>query len=208
MADTLTIGGVARQTGLPVETIRFYESAGVIPAPARTPAGYRLYTTTDLRRLRLIRQARLLGLALPEVKALVERAFASECTEFADQLLLHIARQRADIERRIAELAELREALTMLESHVRHAQAAAPPGLRHDGSRLGEGRLPSPMGATARRGRARASSPGGGRRGRGSGSDRAGRCHPPSRSALPPAGKAAGRRAVAARHRRRAGRCR
>lgn len=130
MADTLTIGAVARETNLPIETIRFCEAEGVIPAPARSSAGYRLYTRTDVRRLRLIRQARLLGLALPEVKVLVARAFASECGDFAGQLLGYIGRQRADIERRMAELAALREELDALEGHVRHARATAPPGRR------------------------------------------------------------------------------
>ena len=50
MAANLTIGAVARRTGVPVPTIRFYEAEGVIPAPARTAAGYRLYGTTDIRR--------------------------------------------------------------------------------------------------------------------------------------------------------------
>ena len=101
MAERLTIGAVARQTGVPVPTIRFYEAAGVIPTPARTAAGYRLYGATDVRRLRLVRRARLLGLGLPEVKALVEQAFASECTAYVTRLLDHIGQQRRDISRQI-----------------------------------------------------------------------------------------------------------
>ena len=64
MTDTLTIGEVSRCTGVPIKTIRFYEAEQVIPPPARTEAGYRLYTSADVRRLHLARQARLLGLVL------------------------------------------------------------------------------------------------------------------------------------------------
>ena len=52
MAAALTIGAVARETGLPVRTIRFYEAEGVLPAPARTASGYRAYSANDVRRLR------------------------------------------------------------------------------------------------------------------------------------------------------------
>jgi len=56
MIENRTNGTVARHIGVPVRTIRFYKAEGLRPAPARTAAGYRLYTTTDVRRLRLIRQ--------------------------------------------------------------------------------------------------------------------------------------------------------
>ena len=130
MAERLTIGAVARRTGVPVPTIRFYEAEGVIPAPARTAAGYRLYGVADVRRLRLVRRARLLGLGLPEVKALVEQAFASECSAFVTQLLDHVARQRRDIRRQIEELRALAAELDALEEHVRHAQRELMPGRR------------------------------------------------------------------------------
>jgi DNA-binding transcriptional MerR regulator len=130
MAARLTIGAVARQTGVPVPTIRFYEATGVIPTPARSAAGYRLYGVTDVRRLRLVRRARLLGLGLPEVKALVAQAFAAECTAYVTQLLDHLARQRGDIRRQMAELEALATELDALEAHVRHAQTALVPGQR------------------------------------------------------------------------------
>ena len=128
MADTLTIGQVAERTGLPASAIRFYERRGLLPAPQRSAAGYRRYTPTDVRRIRLIRRARVLGLALSEVRTLVEQAFASECADFAGQLLERIAGQRAEIDRRLAELRSLREELDELEQHVRHDQARAQPG--------------------------------------------------------------------------------
>jgi MerR family copper efflux transcriptional regulator len=120
MADKLTIGEVARQSEVPARTIRFYEAEGILAAPERTEAGYRLYSPADVRRLRLIRRARLLGMGLQDVKALVVQAFSSDCTDYLEQLVVSIARQRAEIDRRIAELRALRAELDKLEQHVHH----------------------------------------------------------------------------------------
>lgn len=128
MAHTLTIGQVSRLTGVPAKTIRFYEAEGVIAPLSRSDAGYRLYSLIDVRRLRLARRARLLGLALPEVKTLVDQAFRSDCLEFGDQLVARIATQRAHIDQRIAELQALRAELDELEQHTRHGLEACRPG--------------------------------------------------------------------------------
>ncbi len=59
---TYKIGTVAKEIGLSVKAIRFYEKIGLIPPPERTlSSGYRLYTEGDIRRLRLIQRAKLLG---------------------------------------------------------------------------------------------------------------------------------------------------
>jgi DNA-binding transcriptional MerR regulator len=63
---TFTIGELARRTGLPVKTIRFYSDEGLLPPTDRTQAGYRLYDTRSLARLELIRTLRELGLGLEE----------------------------------------------------------------------------------------------------------------------------------------------
>ena len=128
MRDELTIGEVARRTGVPAKTIRFYEAEGVLTAPSRSESGYRLYTAADVRRLRLARRVRLLGLPLPAVKTLVEQAFHSDCVEFGEQLLACVASQRVEIDERIAELQALKGELDALEQHVRHCQKDARPG--------------------------------------------------------------------------------
>ncbi len=64
---TFTIGELARRTGLPVKTIRFYSDEGLLPPTDRTPSGYRLYDTRSLARLELIRTLRELGLGLDDV---------------------------------------------------------------------------------------------------------------------------------------------
>lgn len=128
MADTLTIGQVSRLTGVPAKTIRFYEAEGVIAPPSRSDAGYRRYSLLDIRRLRLARRARLLGLALADVKILVDQAFRSDCLEFGDQLLTRIAEQQTHIDQRIADLRALKLELAELEQHVRHNLEECSPG--------------------------------------------------------------------------------
>jgi DNA-binding transcriptional MerR regulator len=128
MMQPLTIGKVSECTGVSIRTIRFYESEGVLPAPARTKSGYRLYSVNDVRRLRLIRNARVLGLGLPEIRTLVDQAFASECNSFAPQLHDLIRAKREDVTQRIADLHELQRQLDELEQHVSHAQCATEPG--------------------------------------------------------------------------------
>jgi DNA-binding transcriptional MerR regulator len=67
----LTIGQVAKSTGIGAKTIRFYEAAGVLPAPTRTVSGYRQYTAEGVQQLLFVRRARALGLSLHHLKALL-----------------------------------------------------------------------------------------------------------------------------------------
>lgn len=68
---SLTIGQLAKRTGVGVETIRFYERQGLIPEPARLASGYRHYPPEALSRVRFIRQAQHLGFSLKEVLELL-----------------------------------------------------------------------------------------------------------------------------------------
>jgi MerR family transcriptional regulator, mercuric resistance operon regulatory protein len=70
--NTYRIGELARQTGCKVETIRFYESVGLLPSPKRGSSGHRLYTDAARRRLTFIRRARDLGFSMAEVRALLD----------------------------------------------------------------------------------------------------------------------------------------
>ena len=67
------IGAVARRTGLPVKTIRFYSDIGIVPSSDRSPAGYRLYDIDALARLDLVRTLRDLGLDLAAIRRVVNR---------------------------------------------------------------------------------------------------------------------------------------
>lgn len=68
LAPRFTIGVLARQTGCNIETIRYYEKAGMLPLPARSDGGHRLYGSGHLKRLSFVMTARALGFTLSEVR--------------------------------------------------------------------------------------------------------------------------------------------
>ena len=124
MSKQLTIGNVSKRTGLPAKTIRFYEDEGCIPPVARGENGYRVYSEGDVWRLQLVKQVRLLGLPLAEVKPLITQSMDTECLAFAGDLTAMLERQKAEIDRRIAELESLRGQVAVLEGHIAHCDCA------------------------------------------------------------------------------------
>src|SRR4051794_36776310 len=112
--DGFAIGELARRTGTKVETVRWYERDGIMPPPARTEGGHRVYTRAHLDRLAFIRHARELGFPLEDVRALLSMADHPErsCAE-ADR----IAREHlASVRSKIARLQALeRELVRMVE---------------------------------------------------------------------------------------------
>lgn len=69
--EARTIGQLAHEAGVGVETIRYYERRGLLREPPRTPSGYRQYDASDLWRLRYIARAKHLGFTLSEVAGLL-----------------------------------------------------------------------------------------------------------------------------------------
>jgi len=67
----MRIGELAGELGLNPRTIRFYESIGVLPEPARTGSGYRDYAEPDIERLRFIKLTRSLGLSLDDIREIL-----------------------------------------------------------------------------------------------------------------------------------------
>ena len=65
--ENLSIGKVAQQADLSIDTIRYYERAGLIPPPARRDSGYRSYGSDVVKRLQFIRRAKDLGFTLSEI---------------------------------------------------------------------------------------------------------------------------------------------
>ncbi len=115
-----TIGAVARETGLPVRTIRYYEAEGVLPAPRRDASGYRRYEEVDLRRLHLVDKARSLGLGLPTMRLLVEKS-GSDCSSFVLELARLIAVRRREVALQIRDLTGLAERLASLDREANEA---------------------------------------------------------------------------------------
>lgn len=116
-ANTLTIGKLANRGGVNVQTIRYYERSGLLPAPSRTASGYRLYADDAVRRLSFIRQAQFLGFSLSEIQELLSLRMESGTT-CAD------IRQRAQhkivaVDRKIEDLRRIKSALTKLAAACR-----------------------------------------------------------------------------------------
>lgn len=114
------IGEAAKRLGMNPRTIRFYESAGLVPPPKRTAhgyasAGHRLFTSEDLRRLRFVRQARLLDLSLGQIRELIEAVDDGCCGAARPQLKALIREKLPELRQRIAELRRLERHLTALE---------------------------------------------------------------------------------------------
>ncbi|EOD57614.1 MerR family transcriptional regulator [Amycolatopsis vancoresmycina] len=97
---TFTIGELARRTGLPVKTIRFYSDEGLLPPTDRTDAGYRLYDAAAMARLELVRTLRELGLGLADVSAALARSatvgeLATRHVEALDEQIRRLRLRRA-----------------------------------------------------------------------------------------------------------------
>jgi MerR family transcriptional regulator, mercuric resistance operon regulatory protein len=95
----LAIGKLSQRTGCNIETIRYYERVGLLPAPGRSPGGYRLYGTAHLERLTFIRRARALGFSIEEVRTLLNLADKRKrpCAEVRVVAARHLEAVRAKI---------------------------------------------------------------------------------------------------------------
>ena len=98
-AGHIVIGTLSKHTGTNIETIRYYERIGLLPAPARSSGGYRLYGTGHLKRLNFIRRARTLGFSIGEVRRLLRLADERKrpCAEVRVVAEAHLKDVRAKI---------------------------------------------------------------------------------------------------------------
>lgn len=108
-APRLPIGELSRRTGCNIETIRYYERAGLLPQPTRSAGGHRMYGTAHLMRLSFVRRARELGFTLDEVRALL-RLVEERDRPYAEARDL-AARHLEDVRARIADLRRMEAAL-------------------------------------------------------------------------------------------------
>lgn len=108
----MNIGIAAERSGVPAKTIRYYESVGLIQPADRTVAGYRVYGKQDVETLRFVQRARSLGFSVEEVGNLLA-LWRDRSRSSAEVKAL--ARHRVeDIDRKVAELTEMRETLLHL----------------------------------------------------------------------------------------------
>ncbi|MEO6444739.1 MAG: heavy metal-responsive transcriptional regulator [Gemmatimonadaceae bacterium] len=108
----LLVGEAARAVGVGVQTLHFYEREGLIPPPARSASGYRMYDAREIDRIRFIRKAQALGLPLHEIKHVL--ALAARGTSPCGRVQAALAEKLADVDRRLVELQSFRDELARL----------------------------------------------------------------------------------------------
>ncbi len=102
--ENLPIGELSKQSGVNIETIRYYERIKMLAPPPRTASGRRVYDATDLRILVFVRRARELGFSLDEIRALLrlggpEKASCREVREIAAHNLEDIRAKFGDLKK-------------------------------------------------------------------------------------------------------------
>lgn len=106
----IKIGELAQKSGVPIQTIRYYEELGLLKSERRTEGNFRLFTTDIINRLHFIKRLQLLGLSLEEIGQCLEIADRGElpCPHIKDKL----DQQIEEVDTKIAELMLLRQQLT------------------------------------------------------------------------------------------------
>jgi MerR family copper efflux transcriptional regulator len=121
------IGAIAKRAGVGIDTVRYYEKAGLLDPKQRLASGYRRYTEDEVTRLRFIRRAQALGFSLKEIQellALSSRRDVARVKRTAEAKL-------KVIDERIAEMQRVRDGLaTLVEACPGHGPAAECPILR------------------------------------------------------------------------------
>ena len=124
----MNIGQAAKQSGLTAKMIRYYEGIGLLPAAGRSDSGYRQYSAQDLHTLAFIKRSRDLGFSLEEVGKLLQ---LWQDRQRASADVKALARDHIDeLNRKIAELAGLRDTLQELVEHCHGDQRPDCPILR------------------------------------------------------------------------------
>lgn len=106
--EEFTIGEAARRTGVSAKAIRYYESIGLLPRPARQSNGYRRYSMADINRLMLLRCVRLLGVPLSIAKPLIDGTPHARCSEVQQELLKLVQERLTTLDQEIAQLRAFR----------------------------------------------------------------------------------------------------
>jgi MerR family transcriptional regulator, copper efflux regulator len=108
----MRIGELARRSGIPATALRYYEKAGLLASPQRTPSGYRAYDAGALQRLAFIRAAQAVGLSLPQIREVI--AIRDGGTPPCSHVVGLLEQRRAEVRARIRELQPLEQELTQL----------------------------------------------------------------------------------------------
>jgi len=108
--SSLSIGQLAKQAGVAIDTVRYYERNQLLDPAGRLASGYRRYGDSELRRLRFIRRAKALGFSLADVRALLSLSDERNVAKVKRAAEARLA----EVEQRLAELERIRNALQAL----------------------------------------------------------------------------------------------
>jgi Hg(II)-responsive transcriptional regulator len=108
----MKIGALAKQANVNIDTVRYYERQGLLPAPQRLMSGYRQYAQGDVARLRFVRRAKALGFTLIEIRELL--ALSSHREDDMAGMKAAALEKLADIEDKLIELTRIRDGLKTL----------------------------------------------------------------------------------------------
>lgn len=119
---SLTVGELAKATGVHVETVRYYQRRGLLATPERRYGTIRRYADADRDRLRFIRRAQRLGFTLEEIAQLL----ALDAIRDRERARALAESKVADLDARIADLRAMRRVLVERIAHCAHGQSAEP----------------------------------------------------------------------------------
>ena len=130
LGHTMRIGELGKATGVDVETIRYYEKAGLLDVPERLPNGYRSYGTAHLERLSFIRHCRALDIPLAEITRLVDFMMhpSADCGDINALIDSQISKVRA----RLASMQALENQLSTLRSRCDAEHSGLACGILHE----------------------------------------------------------------------------
>ncbi len=110
----VTIGGLSKQTGCHIETIRYYERIGILSKPPRSEAGHRLYEREQIKRLVFIRRSRELGFSLDEIRTLLQLVDGKQYT--CQEVKIVTDRHLEDVKKKISDLRKFQKMLGEISS--------------------------------------------------------------------------------------------
>ena len=111
--EKLSIGELARQANVNIETIRYYERRGLISEPPRNKSGHRQYSREAVRRTDFIKRCQALGFSLKEIEEILELRITSEST--CADMKSRVNEKLIDVDKKINELTRIRDALSHLQ---------------------------------------------------------------------------------------------
>lgn len=119
-----SIGLASIESGVAIETIRYYERDGIVPAAERATNGRRLYSPSDISRLKFVKRCRLLGFSTADIKSFQKLAFSS--TNTCEEAAEIGAKNLISVKKKISELKDMERSLQSLVLQCQERPARCP----------------------------------------------------------------------------------